>query len=55
MGEKTLEERAHAEVENLINSYQPSSLSDDVKKDLIKLMETEAKKFGQTELPEREE
>jgi len=52
-GEITLEERAHNEVENMIKNYQPTSLSEAVKKELEKLMETEAKKFGQTDLPER--
>ncbi|MCK4311378.1 MAG: trimethylamine methyltransferase family protein [Candidatus Cloacimonetes bacterium] len=52
-GKTTLEERAHTEVEKLIQNYEPSSLSDEVKNDLIKLMEKEAKKYGQDKLPIR--
>ena len=52
-GKTTLEERAHTEVEKLIQNYEPSNLSDEIKKELIKLMEKEAKKFGQDKLPIR--
>jgi trimethylamine--corrinoid protein Co-methyltransferase len=51
-GKTTLEERAHTEVEKLIQNYEPSSLSNEVKNDLTKLMENEAKKYGQEKLPE---
>jgi trimethylamine--corrinoid protein Co-methyltransferase len=51
-GKTTLEERAHTEVEKLIQNYKPSSLSNEVKKDLTKLIENEAKKYGQDKLPE---
>jgi trimethylamine--corrinoid protein Co-methyltransferase len=50
-GKTTLEERAHTQVEKLIQNYEPSSLSNEVKKDLTKLMENEAKKYGQDKLP----
>ncbi|MBC8384573.1 MAG: trimethylamine methyltransferase family protein [Candidatus Cloacimonetes bacterium] len=52
-GKTTLNERAHTEVRKLIRDYQPSNLPDEIKNDLIKLMEKEAKKFGQEKLPER--
>ncbi|MFC1558532.1 trimethylamine methyltransferase family protein [candidate division KSB1 bacterium] len=49
----TLEERAHDEVEKLLKSYRQSTLSEEIKKELIKLMEKEAKRCGQGTLPER--
>lgn len=52
-GESTVNEVAHAEVENLISTYEPNTLSDDVKNELVQLMESEAKKYGQDELPQR--
>ncbi len=52
-GKTTLEERAHTEVGKLIQNYESSSLSNEVKNDLTKLMENEAKKYGQDKLPER--
>ena len=52
-GKTTLEERAHTEVEKLIRNYKPSSLSNEVKNDLTKLMEKEAKKYDQDKLPIR--
>jgi len=52
-GKTILNERAHNEVEKLIRDYQPSNLPNEIKKDLRKLMEKEAKKFGQDELPDR--
>ena len=52
-GKTTLEERAHTEVEKLIQNYEPSGLKNEIKNDLIKLMESEAKKYGQDELPIR--
>ncbi|MBL7066849.1 MAG: trimethylamine methyltransferase family protein [Candidatus Marinimicrobia bacterium] len=53
MGEFILEERAHMEVEELVNSYKPSTLAEDTKKVLINLMEKEGEKYGQTSLPDR--
>lgn len=53
MGEFILEERAHMEVEELVNSYKPSTLAEDTKKELINLMEKEGEKYGQTSLPDR--
>jgi trimethylamine--corrinoid protein Co-methyltransferase len=52
-GALTLGERAHQEVEKLIAGYQATMLSDEIKKDLIKLMEKEAQRHGQEKLPER--
>lgn len=52
-GGLTLEERAHREVDQLLNSYQPSGLPEDVKRELIKLMEDEARRYGQDRLPDR--
>jgi trimethylamine--corrinoid protein Co-methyltransferase len=53
MGEFTLEERAHLEVEELVNSYKPSTLAEDTKRELTNLMEREGKKYGQASLPDR--
>lgn len=52
-GETTVNEIAHAEVKELINTYKPNTLSEDVKNELVQLMEAEAKKHGQDELPQR--
>ncbi len=52
-GGSTLEERAHKAVEELISNYQPPSMCAEIKNELIKLMEDEAKKFGQDSLPKR--
>ncbi|MFC1565701.1 trimethylamine methyltransferase family protein [Candidatus Neomarinimicrobiota bacterium] len=53
-GESTVNEIAHAEVDKLIRTYEPTSLSEDIKNELVQLMESEAKKFGQDELPKRD-
>jgi trimethylamine--corrinoid protein Co-methyltransferase len=52
-GALTLGERAHTEVNRLLDDYSPTSLSEDIKNELITLMETEAKRHGQDELPDR--
>ncbi len=52
-GALSLTDRAHNEVERLIGEYTPSTLAEDKKKDLISLMEKEAKRYGQDKLPER--
>jgi len=52
-GASTLEERAHREVQGLLESYQPSRLPDEVKRELVSLMEHEARRYGQDRLPER--
>jgi trimethylamine--corrinoid protein Co-methyltransferase len=52
-GSSTLEERAHNQVENLLQSYKPVTLSEDIRKEIIQLMEREAEKFGCSKLPQR--
>jgi trimethylamine--corrinoid protein Co-methyltransferase len=54
-GATTLEERAHKEVKELLENYEPSSLSKEIKNELINLMEHEAGKFSQEPLPARDE
>ena len=54
-GASTLEERALKEVKELLENYEPSSLSTEVKNELINLMEREAGKFSQETLPLRDE
>ncbi len=48
-----LEDRANNEVKRLISEYTPSEISDDIRNELVKLMEAEAKRYGQDTLPER--
>ncbi len=50
-GALTLEQRTHREVERLLESYEPSDLPEDIKKDLVKLMSDEARRHGQDNLP----
>jgi len=52
-GSSTMGDRAHDEVEKLLRSYHPYSLPEETKKELIAIMETEAKHHGQNKLPER--
>jgi len=52
-GAVPLFERAHNDVEKLLKSYTPSSLSEEVQKELTDLMEKEARLNGQDSLPER--
>jgi len=54
-GASTLEDRAQKEVKELIENYEPSSLSKEIKNELINLMEHEAGKFSQETLPMRDE
>jgi len=51
-GSLTLYERAHREVERLIKEYEPSRLSNEVKRELTKLMENEARRCGMDRLPQ---
>ncbi len=51
-GRLTLLERAKKEVEKLIQDYEPSGLSDDVKKELVALMTREAQRYGMDRLPD---
>jgi len=50
-GSTTLGERAHQEVEKLIQSYEPSRLAEDKKHELTKLMKREARRYGMNKLP----
>jgi trimethylamine--corrinoid protein Co-methyltransferase len=54
-GASTLEDRAQKEVKELLGNYVPSSLSKEIKSELINLMEHEAGKFNQETLPMRDE
>ncbi|MEN8152767.1 MAG: trimethylamine methyltransferase family protein [Acidobacteriota bacterium] len=51
-GKLTLMDRARSEVKKLIKDYKPSGISNDVSKELHKLMINEAKKYGMEKLPE---
>jgi trimethylamine--corrinoid protein Co-methyltransferase len=53
-GGLTLHDRAEAEVERLIAAYTPSSLSEDAKTELERLMTAEAARFGMAKLPGRD-
>ena len=53
-GSLSLEERAHRQVEKLLQDYQPSTLPEEVKKELTDLMDREASRYGQERLPTRE-
>ncbi len=46
-----LNARLHNEVNKLLTTYQPSTLPETTKKDLVKLMEKEARRHGQDHLP----
>ena len=50
-GQLTLRERAAREVERLIERYTPSRLADDVKAELTRRMEREARRHGMEKLP----
>ncbi|UCC10983.1 MAG: trimethylamine methyltransferase family protein [candidate division WOR-3 bacterium] len=52
-GASTLSQRAHDEVERLIGEYEESRLPDTIKKELVTLMESEAKEYGMDRLPDR--
>ena len=52
-GARTLGERAHSRVAELLASYEPSTLADDAKARLVALMEAEVRRHGQERLPER--
>jgi trimethylamine--corrinoid protein Co-methyltransferase len=53
-GRWTLGERARREVERLVGSWEPSTLGDDVKAQLVRRMESEARRAGMDGLPKRE-
>jgi trimethylamine--corrinoid protein Co-methyltransferase len=50
-GGVSLAVRSHNEVERLLGEYEPSSLSDDRKRELTRLMEVEAGRYGMDRLP----
>jgi trimethylamine--corrinoid protein Co-methyltransferase len=52
-GSLTLGQRAHQEVERLIGAYIPSRLAAERKKELCRLMEKEARRWGMKQLPAR--
>ncbi|NQT83343.1 trimethylamine methyltransferase family protein [bacterium] len=52
-GGTTLRERAEREVTRLIESYTPSGLAEDVKTELTRMMEREARRYGMDSLPGR--
>jgi len=51
-GSVTLGERANREVKRMLDEYIPSQLPESVKSDMEKRMISEAKKYGQDELPD---
>ena len=53
-GGLTLRERAAREVLRLVQEARPSRLSDEVKRDMIEVMESEARRCGMDSLPPRE-
>ena len=52
-GSQSLPERAHRQVELLLERYQPSRLADEAKRELVRRMEHEARRYGLQRLPQR--
>lgn len=52
-GSLTLNERAQAEVRQLLKTHKPSSLKSEVKKQLTEIMQSEARRAGMDRLPAR--
>jgi trimethylamine--corrinoid protein Co-methyltransferase len=52
-GALTLEQRAHGEVEKLLEKYKPSTLGEEIKGQIIERMEHEARRYGLGDLPQR--
>ena len=50
-GRLSLRQRAHREVQRLVDDYQASRLPDEVKAELTRLMEKEARRYGMDRLP----
>jgi trimethylamine--corrinoid protein Co-methyltransferase len=50
-GSLTIGERAHREVERIVAEYEPVALPDDIKRELARLMEAEAGRYGMERLP----
>jgi trimethylamine--corrinoid protein Co-methyltransferase len=53
-GGLTLGQRARREVARLIEAWQPSPLGDDVRRELVRRMESAARRHGMDALPERD-
>lgn len=53
-GEIPLEERAHRQVEQLLESYEPSTLAEQTRNELTERMQHEARCYGLDDLPERQ-
>jgi len=53
-GSRSLKARCRGEVDRLIGKYEPSRLGDDTKRELSKLMQVEAKRYGMDQLPKME-
>jgi trimethylamine--corrinoid protein Co-methyltransferase len=53
-GALTLRERAHREVEKHVGEYEPSRLPENTKRELTRIMEAEAGRFGMDRLPTRD-
>ncbi|MBN1824706.1 MAG: trimethylamine methyltransferase family protein [Candidatus Eisenbacteria bacterium] len=53
-GGRTIRERAHDEVERLVAAWEPPALGDDVRRELVRLMEGEARRAGMDRLPPRD-
>jgi trimethylamine--corrinoid protein Co-methyltransferase len=53
-GGTSLRERAAREVERLVGEARPSRLPDEVKQEMTRLMEKEARRWGMDSLPERD-
>jgi trimethylamine--corrinoid protein Co-methyltransferase len=51
-GGSAMTERASEEVKKIINKYEPTQVSEQIKKELVELMKNEAVRYGQTSLPE---
>jgi len=52
-GALTLGQRAHREVERLLEDYEPPNLPEYTKRELVNLMTEEARRHGQDSLPDR--
>ena len=50
-GAPTLKHRANIEVEKLLEDYRPTELPKEIRKELVKLMNEEARRYGQDNLP----
>jgi trimethylamine--corrinoid protein Co-methyltransferase len=53
-GSLSLEERAHRQIDELLKTYKPSTLPDEIKNELTRRMEHESRQYGQQHLPARE-